>query len=133
MHLWERMSRRSKPEAGKISVRLMPIYGVSIPIVVRRGTSPAQARVNNVRLVGQNLSLTITRSGTESVYGDIIATEAGSGKVVGQLQGVAVLATNSKRNVAIPLAASAKGAVTIEYRERMEDGGKVLDKTSVTL
>lgn len=122
-----------KPEPGKISVRLIPIYGVSIPVIVRRGNLSAQAKIGNARRSGQNILLTISRSGTESVYGDVIATEAASGTVVGQLRGVAVPATNARRNVSVPLAAAAQGIVTVEYRQRTEDGGKVLDKTSVTL
>jgi len=122
-----------KPEHGKISVHLIPIYGVSIPIIVRHGTLAAQAKVSNARLSGNNLTLTITRSGNKSVYGDVIATEAGSDTVVGQLRGVAVLATNERRNVSIPLTAPVTGALSVEYRERAEDGGKVLDKTSVKM
>jgi len=123
----------TKPADGKISVHLIPIYGVSIPVIVRHGTLEAQAKMGNVRLSGKNILLTIARSGNKSVYGDVIATEAGSNKVVGQLRGIAVLATNDRRNLSLPLTAPAKGTLTIEYRERAEDGGKVLDKTSITM
>ncbi len=123
----------TKVQDGKITIHLVPIYGVSIPVIVRHGTLSAQARVSNVRLSGRNLLLTLTRSGTASVYGDVIATEAGSDTVVGQLRGVAVLATNDRRNVSMPLTAQAHGTLTVEYRQRVEDGGKVLDKTSIAL
>ena len=97
------------------------------------GTLAAQAKMSNARLSGKNILLTITRSGNKSVYGDVIATKAGSDTIVGQLRGVAVLATNDRRNVSIPLVAPASGTLNIEYRERAEDGGKVLDKTSVKM
>ncbi|MDE3059933.1 MAG: molecular chaperone [Pseudomonadota bacterium] len=117
-------------QQGQLSVRLIPVYGVSIPVIVRQGTVSAQAKLSNAALSGKNLTVTINRSGNKSVYGDVIVTDA-SGNVAGQARGVAVLVPNAKRNVQVPLNAGAAGNLTIEYREREEEGGKILDKVTL--
>ncbi len=121
---------KQKTEDGKISIRLIPVYGVSIPVLVRQGDLSAQAKLENATINNGQLSVTLTRTGTKSVFGDVIATQSGSKNVVGQLRGIGIMAYNNKRNVSFPVTA-ASGPITIEYREREEDGGKVLDKMEI--
>jgi len=114
-------------DSSQISIRLIPVYGVSIPVIVRQGELKAQAKLDNAQIANGSLSVTIKRTGTKSLYGDVIVTQGSSKNIVGQLRGVAVLAYNNERNISVPLTA-ATGPVTVEYREREEDGGKTLDK-----
>ena len=116
----------------KISIRLTPVYGVSIPIIVRHGNTSVQTKITNVAAQGNGVKLTLSRTGNRSAFGDIIVTGPGS-SVAGQLRGIAVLLPLAKRDVVVPLNAAPKGSYTIEYRERAEDGGAVIDKTTVNL
>lgn len=117
-----------KSDDGKISIRLIPVYGVSIPIVVRQGDLSAQAKLTNASVANNTLSITIARTGNKSVFGDIIVSASGS-HVIGQLRGINVMSYSDSRVVSLPLSAPAPFA--IEYREREEDGGKVLDKIEI--
>ncbi len=113
---------------NQISVRLIPVYGVSIPVIVRKGALDAQVKLNGIKVTDKSLVVTINRTGTKSVYGDVIITEGNTDNVLGQIRGVAVLLPNAKRHVTIPLTHTPQNALTVEYREREEDGGKTLDK-----
>lgn len=119
----------SKTNNDNISIRLIPVYGVSIPIIVRQGDLAAQAKLQNATLASNNLTVTIARTGSKSVFGDITVTDV-SKNVVGQLRGIAVMSYSDKRIVSLPVT-SAAAPLTVEYRERAEDGGKVFDKLEV--
>lgn len=116
----------ANPQGG-VTVRLTPIYGISIPLIVRSGDLSATAQVTAAKLSGDVLDLSIARQGSKSVYGDITVTD-GKGAVLGQMNGVAVFTPNVKRNVKITLSpVPAPGVpLSITYRERQEDGGKVI-------
>ncbi len=113
----------------KISVKLIPVYGVSIPIIVRNGETSASAKLQDITLYENTLSLNIIRSGNKSLYGDIIIT-SGTNEVLGQLRGVGVFAYNDRRQVSIPVSKSEK-PLKIVYREREEDGGAVIDRAEI--
>lgn len=111
-------------EEGKIAIRLLPVYGVSIPVIVRQGELSAKAGISALKQEGKKATVTLTRSGSRSVFGDVLLLSAG--KVVGQLRGVAVLPPATKRNVTIELAGNAVGPLTAEYRARADEGGGTL-------
>jgi hypothetical protein len=115
--------------AGQLSVKLIPVYGLSIPVIVRVGDLAATATITNPQLSADNVSITILRSGTRSLYGDIIATDA-AGNVLGQVNGIAVFTPNEKRTVRFKLQKAATG-ITITYRERQEDGGKTIAQARI--
>ena len=68
------------PVSG-ISITLRPIYGVTIPIIVRKGALTAQAALSDAHMVrdahGPALAFTMTRTGSRSVYGTIRVTRPG--------------------------------------------------------
>ena len=119
-----------KPREG-VSIALTPIYGVTIPIIVRQGSLVATAAISDPRLVrgkdGAALAFTLTRSGNRSVYGRIRVTRPGMDKPLLELRGIAVYAELSQRSVALPLspevAAQMPGPVKIEYLEDNDAGG----------
>jgi hypothetical protein len=118
----------------KISVRLVPIYGISIPIIVRHGDLTATATLGGASVKDKKLQVTIARQGTKSLYGDFVVSYGNT--VVGQMRGVAVFVPNEKRIVQFdlnpPEGESVSGKeLTVIYREREEDGGKVLAETKV--
>ena len=123
------------PEPGEvkgITVALIPVYGVTIPIIVRQGRLEAQVSITDPHLVqgehGPQLELGLVRTGQSSTYGEVSVTKGG--KQVFRARGIAVYPEIGNRNVALPLspdqAADMHGPVRIEYREMPEAGGGTL-------
>ena len=114
-----------------VSIALTPIYGVTIPIIVRQGSLAASAAIANPRILrekeGPALAFTLSRSGSRSVYGQIRITKPGIAKPVFEVRGIAVYAEIPERTVklAIPedMVAVLTGPVKIEYVEDNEAGG----------
>lgn len=99
-------------EATSLSVRLIPIYGVSIPLIVRHGETSARVALSGLELVpggeGQApfyVKATLEREGNRSVYGNfrVSVPRAGRGEVVGAVDGIAIYAGLDARTVLIPV------------------------------
>ncbi len=88
-----------------IQIKLIPIYGVTIPVIVRQGSLKATTRLSDLRFDAKGLHFTIEREGSRSAYGDFVVQWKGKGKAVsvGALNGVAVYTPNKKRSVFISL------------------------------
>lgn len=120
--------------AGGLSIRLTPVYGITIPVFVRKGQLQAGASLANPHLVRAGsdtfLEITVNRSGNRSIYGELIGKSA-RGEVLFNLRGVAVYPEVAARNLRIALTADqqariAGGPVKIEYREMPENGGQLI-------
>lgn len=128
----------TEPAAG-VSIKLTPVYGITIPVFVRRGRLEASAALAGAHLVtaasGSYVELDMTRTGQRSVYGELIGKSA-RGETLFNLRGIAVYAELAHRKVQIPLSADQlvklKGPVKIEYRELAENGGALIAATSAT-
>jgi P pilus assembly chaperone PapD len=137
-----------KVEDGKVAVRLIPIFGVSIPVIFRSGdlASP-NATLESASMDkgpdGQKLVLVkIARSGDESIYGDMNITFTPQGGAqqydVGQLRGVSVLAPYPSRIFKVPVYGPegtdiAKGTLKIVYRKPVEEGSATIAEKSLNL
>ncbi len=89
-----------------IQIKLIPIYGVTIPVIVRHGSQKATTRLSALRFNAKTLYFTIEREGSCSTYGDLIVQWKGrDGKLVavGAMNGVAVYTPNPKRTVSLDL------------------------------
>ena len=123
------------------SVSLTPIYGVTIPIIVRRGGLKATAAIADVRLAdgpdGRALSFALTRQGDRSVHGEIRVLKPGQAEPVYAAKGVAVYPELGERRVMLPLpadvAARIAGPATIQYREDAANGGGLIAEATVEL
>lgn len=133
-----------KPEeaagpATGVSIKLTPVYGITIPVFVRRGHLDGAATLSGPHLVsepgGSFVELDLARSGQRSVYGEFIGKSA-RGEVLFDMRGVAAYPEITHRKVHIPLSAEQlaklKGPVKIEYRELPENGGALIAETSAT-
>ncbi|MBD3729866.1 MAG: molecular chaperone [Sphingomonadales bacterium] len=117
-----------------VSVRLIPVYGVTIPIIVRQGRISAQVAIANPKIVqspkGPQLHLQLTRTGESSTYGEIRVMAQGSKEPIYQVRGLAIYPEVTDREVSLPLsaeqAAAMHGAMRIEYREVPEAGGGLI-------
>lgn len=127
--------------ATGVSISLTPIYGVTIPIIVRQGQLSATAAISNPRLEsdesGHRLLFDLTRAGNASVYGEVIVSRQGLAEPVLMARGIAIYPERDSRVVTLPLtpeqAEALRGAVTVRYIEDRSRGGATLAEVSAVL
>ncbi len=121
------------PTTG-VSIQLTPIYGVTIPIIVRHGRVEAQVAITQPRVEqgedGPVLALTMSRNGDSSTYGELRVTKSGVDEPLVVSRGLAIYPEIGIREVRIPIsqeqAASINGQLRFEYREMPESGGGLI-------
>lgn len=126
--------------SGQFQIRLQPVYGISIPVFIRKGRLEAGAAIGAVTLerqgTGGSIAVQLNRTGNRSVYGEVVARDAG-GQQIALVRGVAIYPEASQVKVDLGLSPEAlarlRGPVQIEYRELPENGGKTIAKTTATL
>ncbi|WP_394700097.1 molecular chaperone [uncultured Parasphingorhabdus sp.] len=126
---------------GGMTIALTPIYGVTIPIIVRYGNLQATAAIANGRMVensdGQSFAFDLSRTGDRSTYGEIRVTKPGLDEPVMVARGIAVYPEVAKRTVTLPvppeIAAQLTGPITVEYHETANAGGGLIAKTDMVL
>ena len=118
-HLYFRSEKNYKPlgmgnaerDSTTLSVQLIPIFGMSIPIIIRTGAVNVSAALSDLKLDSQqntiqNLKLTIHRTGNISLYGDIIIQyipTQGKPYQIAIAAGVGVYTEINKRQVVVKL------------------------------
>ena len=122
-----------------LAVRLTPIYGVTIPVIVRNGALEAKAAIGKAWL-GKDpqgratFNFDLSRTGNRSVYGEIEVVRPGVEQPVLMVRGIAVYPEIGQRVVSLPVsdevAAALRGTVTIRYREDREQGGATIAEAS---
>ncbi len=130
-----------KPEVKGIAFELIPIYGVTIPVVIRLGNLQAKVGIANIQLTRQEgkpaVALDLTRAGDRSVFGDVRVFKAGIKDPIAIQRGVAVYTEIGTRHVVIPvkdgLAAAAAGPVTVDFVETSETGPVSMAETKTVL
>jgi hypothetical protein len=132
---------QSSGSAGGVNIALTPIYGITIPIIVRVGDLSATASIGKALIVEEDgqphFAFDLARAGTRSVYGDIEVTRPGVKEPLFLARGIAVYPEVSDRRVSIPVpppvAAALKGPVRIRYTEDRELGGGTIAEASLTV
>lgn len=119
-HLYFRATPKEEPlgeqpavqdDQQTISIKLIPVFGITIPVIIRVGEPTATVTLSDLILTYDNdtlprLSLLFNRSGNYSVYGDLEVdhiSPSGSVTMVGLAKGVAVYTPNSTRKFALNL------------------------------
>ena len=118
-HFYFRSVPRIKPfgeeetskDTSMMSVRLVPVFGITIAAIIRVGESTAQSGITDLGFNYLNdtvpaVKLTLTRSGNMSVYGDLEVDHVSSSGVktrVGLANGVAVYTPNKTRKFQLQL------------------------------
>lgn len=121
-HFYFRAVPKAKPlgeeeevvEDGSISVQLTPVFGITIPVIIRMGESTTKVELSDVKLnlvenKQPNLEMTFNRSGNMSVYGDLRIDHISSTGIttrVGIANGVAVYTPNAVRKFNLNLDSS---------------------------
>jgi P pilus assembly chaperone PapD len=124
-----------------VQFKLTPVYGVTIPVIVRLGNLQASAAIANVQLEKKDgapaIGLDLTRQGTRSTYGEVRVLKAGYKDPIALMKGVAIYTEVGKRHVSLLLPESSKaaasGQVTVEYLETFDDGTHLLAQTQAVL
>jgi hypothetical protein len=124
-----------------IGFALTPVYGVTIPVIVRLGNLSATAGIANVGKTEQDgkpaVALELTRSGSRSTFGEIRVLKAGHSAPIAVQRGVAVYTELDKRQVVVPVdpkfADQASGPVTVQYLETADGASTVLAETRTVL
>lgn len=112
-HFYFRAVPKAKPlgeedeavDDGSISVKLTPVFGITIPVIIRMGESTTKVELSDLKLnltenMQPNLEMSFNRSGNMSVYGDLSVDHVSpSGEItrVGIANGVAVYTPNTIR------------------------------------
>lgn len=121
-----------------IGVRIVPRFGISIPVIVRVGETTLSAGFKDMKLTAQPggpsaFSLTITREGTRSAFGDVTITAPGAKRPIAEIKGIGVYTEIAERAVQVLIDPAtearflAKGARwTVSYVDDDMSPGKVL-------
>lgn len=128
-------------QGDELKIQLIPVYSITIPIIIRKGNLEATAAISNPHIVeeagGPVFELDMARSGTASVFGEIRILKPGQSDPVFLARGIAVYPELSHRSLELPLtpgqAQAMKGPIKVEYRELPENGGKLLASVEGTL
>ena len=112
-HVYFRANLDTKPLGEKdsvkvsndISVKLTPVFGITIPIIIRNGMSTTQMKISDcsLKMNSENIpviAMALHRSGNMSSYGDInveYISNDGKKTIVGMARGVAVYSPNKVR------------------------------------
>lgn len=110
----------AKKDSSTVSVQLVPIFGITIPVIIRVGESTAKVTLSDLKFEMVNdttnrLAITFNRTGNMSVYGDIKiihVSTAGKETQVGAVNGIAVYTPNQTRKFRVDLDKNAK----VNYR-----------------
>lgn len=96
---------------GKVAVRLVTVFSISIPLIVRQGGPDVGATITDVKYLdaepaGGALSLQLTRKGASSLFGDVEVRPAGAPRAtvpLGLIRGVGVYPEIDRRLVQFKL------------------------------
>jgi len=116
-HLYFRADKESAPlslgtkkDSKLMSVQITPVFGISIPVIIRSGEVKVTSDLSDIRIEMQdttaNLKFVINRTGNISIYGDIVAEYVplkGKPVQIGITRGVAVYTSITKRNFSVRL------------------------------
>lgn len=119
---------------GGLSIALTPIYGVTIPVILRKGAVESTAAIANPEVKTANgnhsFNFTMSRKGNGSAYGDVVVTKPGVAEPLLVARGIAAYPEVTERMVSIPvtaeMAASLKGPVKVQFSQPAADGGGLL-------
>ncbi|MDD4178346.1 MAG: fimbria/pilus periplasmic chaperone [Bacteroidales bacterium] len=144
-HLYFRAVPQERPlglddeltDTTAIGIRITPIFGITIPVIIRSGDLEANVTIDNMSLEPitdstATLHLTFNRTGNRSVFGDItVDYDPASGKTtqVGLVRGVAVYTPNQRRDFKMELkypAGFKGGKLVVKYSGAEENDKNML-------
>lgn len=117
-----------KKDTTTLSIKLVPIFGITVPVIIRVGESDAKVSLSDLKLSIQNdtipvMQVMMNRNGNMSVYGELKVTHKspnGKTTVVGKASGIAIYTPNPARQFQLPLERKSSvdyhsGTIHVEY------------------
>lgn len=152
-HIYFRAVPKAKPlgeqaaNDSSIKVELVPVFGITVPCIIRVGQSNTTVNVSNLAVKPKDdgapqLTMNLNRTGNMSVYGDIIVehvSPTGANTQVAMAKGVAIYTPNSSRSFSIDLNKGTdvhSGKLLVKYVEQTEKSkstGKVIAESTMAL
>lgn len=134
------LSKKDAPEPGTVSMKITTNVGISIPVIARHGKLEAKAaidplsvKVTAVEPKQQLVGFTLVRTGTRSVYGDVVVYRGEEKVAVGS--GFAVYTPNSQRKIGVnvldPYLLKPGENIRVVFTEK--DEKKPMAETTITL
>ena len=129
------------------AVRLIPVFGVAVPVIVRHGDVDYSSTISNVEFVKaveanqlNKLRFNLERTGSRSSFGDLVATlkDGGNDVVLAQIMRIAVYTPNQSRVVEMPLrvpdgVSLAGKTISVSFKTTADEGAKLMAEGSVQL
>lgn len=122
------LGTEEKKDTTTVSVKLIPVFGITIPTIIRVGESTTKVSFSDLDFTVKNdtlpvLSLKFNRTGNMSVYGDLSVTyrsPGGKKTDVGKANGIAVYTPNAARRFQVALLRNTgadfhSGTLHVEY------------------
>jgi len=129
-----------------IGIRLTPIFGITIPVIVRAGDTETTVSLNKLSVADQSdstakLSLVFNRIGNRSVYGDLTVDyepAKGASVQVGLVRGIAVYTPNQTRQFQMELKMPegvdfSNGKLVVRYTNAEGDAENLLAEKELLL
>jgi hypothetical protein len=98
------MGEEEEIDTTAVTIQLIPVFGITVPVIFRVGETSAEVNIKELALNmvenKPNLQMLITRTGNQSVYGDIKVNHVapdGTVSRAGIVRGMAVYTPNKKR------------------------------------
>lgn len=153
-HLYFRAVPEVKPlgeeklltDSTSIGVRLTPIFGISIPVIIQVGNLSSQITLGDLAIEQEEgkpplLKVTLNREGNCSVYGDlevIYLAPGGEETNTGLVRGIAVYTPNLLRRFSLPLrfpegANPHEGKLLVRYSSSNEAKPEIYDEKELEL
>jgi len=134
-----------QPGSSKaISIQLTPVFGISIPLIVRHGETSAKLSISDLILdpeAGQ-VRFTLNRSGNQSSFGDVkisFVPQRGSEETLAQANKLAIYCPNAFRKMSLPIPSRKSGSnlsggrIRVTYSVPSSEGGALLAEASLNL
>ena len=130
----------NKADSGSMSVSITPIFGISIPVIIREGTLNYKTTLSDVVFTPADsvsfLSVKINRTGNRSSYGNLrveFVPNSGASYIVTQANGVGVYTNITSRSFVFqirnqPGRVLKNGKLVIRYMLSREEGEAELSK-----
>jgi len=138
--------RDQKIDSTKMAVQITPVFGISIPVIIRNGNLTNQLSITNTSLQQLNdtvskLSMTINRTGNKSAYGNIrveFQPDKGQKSEIGFVNGLGIYPEIPLRNFSLNIKTTnimrtTSGKVIVRFLNSSEDGGAELARSEFVL
>lgn len=151
-HLYFRAVPDEKPlgeediDSTSIGIRLIPVFGITIPVIARVGDLNSSVELSGLSLEHNNdtvpsLNITFQRTGNKSVFGDILVewtSPSGKSVEVGVVRGIAVYTPNKTRKFtmklrSLPDVEYTKGKLTVTYQAPTDLNSEIYDERDLIL